>query len=271
MFDQATLSAISNIAARYGWSPAALAAIAEVESGGGAFSLIDGRPEPLIRWEGHYFDRRLTGKTREQARAAGLAHPTAGAIPNPASQAKRWALLARAVEINAEAAYESCSYGVGQVMGAHWSSLKFDSVTDLVNLCRRDVAGQVELMARFVDKNGLADELRRLDWTAFARGYNGPNYRVNAYDTKMAKAYGRWLAKLGDGNLTLVKRPTLRRGDKGEAVLALQQLLNARGRSLMADGDFGPRTENSVRVFQETAGLAVDGIVGPKTWAALGG
>lgn len=36
------------------------------------------------------------------------------------------------------------------------------------------------------------------------------------------------------------------------------------------DGVFGPITEECVKQFQRTHNLEVDGIVGPKTWAALG-
>lgn len=195
MFDDATARAVATIAARINVEPAALLAVAEVESGGKAFATVDGRQEPLIRWEGHYFDRRLSGQKRAKARAEGLASPKAGGVPNPSSQAARWAMIERAAAIDEKAAYESVSWGVGQVMGAHWESLGFGSVQELVSLCRASVAGQVDLMARFVMKNGLAPALRSRDWPAFARGYNGSGYRKNAYDTKMARAYARWKKK----------------------------------------------------------------------------
>jgi lysozyme len=65
-------------------------------------------------------------------------------------------------------------------------------------------------------------------------------------------------------------RPTLRQRSKGEHVERLQVGLAARGFSPgPADGDFGPKTEQAVKRFQRALGLEVDGIVGPKTWAAL--
>lgn len=45
----------------------------------------------------------------------------------------------------------------------------------------------------------------------------------------------------------------------------LQSKLN-----LMADGIFGPLTEEAVKEFQKSKGLKADGIVGAQTWAALG-
>jgi cell wall-associated NlpC family hydrolase len=65
--------------------------------------------------------------------------------------------------------------------------------------------------------------------------------------------------------------PTLRRGNKGEAVEELQALLNAKfGFDLEIDGDFGRATETAVKEFQKKNGLTADGVVGKKTWAALG-
>lgn len=68
--------------------------------------------------------------------------------------------------------------------------------------------------------------------------------------------------------------PTLRRGapfSQRAHVKALQQALNIDGAQLVVDGKFGPATESAVKAFQSANGLAVDGIVGPKTWAALEG
>ncbi|GHF75077.1 peptidoglycan hydrolase-like protein with peptidoglycan-binding domain [Amycolatopsis bartoniae] len=68
--------------------------------------------------------------------------------------------------------------------------------------------------------------------------------------------------------------PTLRRGSAGPAVRKLQRLLNARLTDLVpiaVDGQFGPATEGRAREFQSRTGLVVDGIVGPRTWAALTG
>lgn len=62
---------------------------------------------------------------------------------------------------------------------------------------------------------------------------------------------------------------TVKRGCKGGAVRRLQSWLVDLGFTLAVDHDFGPATDNAVRYFQQTNGLEADGIVGPKTWAAL--
>jgi N-acetylmuramoyl-L-alanine amidase len=63
---------------------------------------------------------------------------------------------------------------------------------------------------------------------------------------------------------------TLRRGDKGPAVVALQKDLHALGYWLGARNDsFGPLTEQAVSAFQKVEGLTADGVAGPATLAAL--
>ncbi|GAB7051359.1 penicillin-insensitive murein endopeptidase [Catenuloplanes indicus] len=63
---------------------------------------------------------------------------------------------------------------------------------------------------------------------------------------------------------------TVRQGDNGPAVRAVQTLLNKKRRlSLTVDGDFGSGTHAAVVAFQNHAGIAADGIVGPATWQNL--
>jgi peptidoglycan hydrolase-like protein with peptidoglycan-binding domain len=68
---------------------------------------------------------------------------------------------------------------------------------------------------------------------------------------------------------TISPWPLVRQGDQHHPVRTLQYLLRARGHNPAVDGIFGPVTDAAVRDFQQRNGLAVDGIVGSKTWSAL--
>ena len=64
---------------------------------------------------------------------------------------------------------------------------------------------------------------------------------------------------------------TIQQGASGAPVREAQYLL-ARRHYLDApeiDGVFGAHTTHAVREFQQSEGLAVDGVVGPATWSAL--
>jgi len=61
----------------------------------------------------------------------------------------------------------------------------------------------------------------------------------------------------------------LKLGSKGPDVVKLQRRLNALGYKLVVDGEFGKMTEAAVKSFQKNHNIAVDGIVGDKTWGAL--
>ena len=63
---------------------------------------------------------------------------------------------------------------------------------------------------------------------------------------------------------------TVRKGSKGADVKTLQTMLNSIDNAgLAVDGIFGSGTQAAVKKFQKANRLSVDGIVGAKTWAAL--
>ena len=64
--------------------------------------------------------------------------------------------------------------------------------------------------------------------------------------------------------------PIIRRGSISTYVLIAQDDLNTLGfRTGGLDGIFGARTEEAVRNYQRSRGLAADGIVGCNTWKKL--
>lgn len=63
---------------------------------------------------------------------------------------------------------------------------------------------------------------------------------------------------------------TVKLGSKGNDVKILQEKLNSLlNAGLVADGAFGAKTETALKTFQQIKKLTVDGVCGPKTWAAL--
>ena len=68
------------------------------------------------------------------------------------------------------------------------------------------------------------------------------------------------------------EKPTLRKGDRGQYVTLAQTELIQKGFSCGskgADGIFGNDTLYAVKKFQQACGLAIDGVIGQRTWAAL--
>lgn len=68
------------------------------------------------------------------------------------------------------------------------------------------------------------------------------------------------------------KKPTLRKGMKGEYVTLAQTMLKNKGYDLGkygVDGSFGNATLAAVKAFQKDNGLTADGVIGKKTWEAL--
>ncbi len=67
----------------------------------------------------------------------------------------------------------------------------------------------------------------------------------------------------------LSERPNLYQGDTGSCVGELQSRLKSKGYTITVDNDFGPKTYDTVKLFQAAAKITVDGKVGPTTWSKL--
>lgn len=177
-------------ASKLGATRKQLAAFAKVESGRSAF-FDSGRPK--ILWERHYFWRRL------RIRIPGLSNPKPGGYTMDANRNRvndSWEKLMRGCRRNPVAAFESCSWGKFQIMGAHWKHLGYSSVFEFAWSMVEGEAGHYEAFCRFIQKNGLAPKLRQIstdpaDNIPLVRRYNGPAFRKNRYHIKIANEMRR--------------------------------------------------------------------------------
>lgn len=173
-------------ASMIGCDVAAIRAVDDVESNGAGFGP-DGRP--TILFEPHVFSR-LTQR-RFDSTHGGVSYLKWGTKPYPRDQKARWDQLLYAAKLDRDAAYQSASYGRFQIMGFNFASCAFSTVHDFVEAMGRSERDQLFAFAQFVLFNHLDDELREHRWADFAERYNGPAFRKNAYDTKLAAAHAR--------------------------------------------------------------------------------
>ena len=131
-------------------------------------------------------NKKFTALAKAEKERPDLCSKNAGGYGLYSQQHQR---LASATNYDRTSALESCSWGIGQVMGYHWYNLGYDSIQDFVNAMYKDEESQLEAMCRYIEINGLVDALKNKDWKAFALGYNGKAYAKNNYDTKLANAY----------------------------------------------------------------------------------
>jgi hypothetical protein len=137
-------------------------------------------------------------------------------------------------------------------------------------------ASNAEALVNMLAAHGIARSSYKL-WTAHYTGEAhlcgaGCGYpAVHADGTQYASNNNfdtSWLQEDFFG-ATAPASNVLSSGATGSAVTVLQQRLNAWGAKLVVDSDFGPSTLAAVKAFQKAHGLAVDGVVGPATWAQL--
>lgn len=184
---QITTTQVQMIADRLGASLRQVQAVAKVESGGGSHNE-QGQPKAL--YERHYAWRRL------RIKIPFLSDPAPGGYTLDADRDglnDSWEKLADMAMRNPVVAFESASFGMFQIMGAHWKTLGYPGPVEMVWTLRDHESAHYDMLARFIIHNGLLPHLRRLstnpaDCVEFARRYNGPAFAKNAYHQKLAAA-----------------------------------------------------------------------------------
>ena len=184
-------------AAELGVEVAKIRAVVEVEAAGDGF-LKDGRC--VILFERHKFYQALVRKkgltaTLEFAKAnPDICGPTSGAYVGDEGE---WPRLARAEKFDLECARSAASWGMFQIMGFNYKSAGYPSAFTFSEAMKVSEFNQLRAFVGFIkDNTNLWTALRNGNWTAFAKGYNGPAYWKHKYDERMATAYGLWVARL---------------------------------------------------------------------------
>lgn len=178
-------AAYDEAAAALGVDVAAIKTVADVETSGAAF---DGFGRPRILFERHYFHRLTSG--RYDLAHARVSAKAAGGYGKFSAQ---YGKLEEAYALDADAALRSASWGRFQIMGDNFIAAGFASSKDFVKAMTRSEEAQLRAFVHFVSsRKTMADALRKKDWAAFAKAYNGPGYKKNLYDTKLDAAYLRF-------------------------------------------------------------------------------
>jgi len=216
-----------------------------VETKGCGF-ISDRRPQ--ILYERHIFHRLTNGQFDD----GDVSDPSPGGY-GPAG-AHQYDRLAAAIALNRNAALQSASWGVGQIMGENFQSAGFSDVESMVAAMMQGEDQQLTAMGNFLVKGKLNGPLGAHDWTKFARGYNGPNFAINQYDRKLSGEFQK---------LTTAGLPDL-------LVRAAQLYLTYLGFDPHGiDGVAGKNTLSALADFQTKNGLPVTSSVDANTVTQL--
>jgi hypothetical protein len=226
---------------------ASLWSVLMVETKGFGF-LPDRRP--IILFERHIFHDRTDGKFSKDH--PDISNKDSGGYIGGAAEYDR---LARAIGLNRQAALESVSWGLPQIMGFNATSIGYDSAEDMITRFKANEGAQLDGMVRFVRHNKkLAQALKDKSWETFARIYNGPGFAKNEYDKKLARFHAQFAS--GPQPDIDVRADQIRLTFVGH---------NPNG----VDGVLGKGTRKAVSAFQQERQLSVTGELDAATRAKL--
>lgn len=166
---------IADLANLNGYTYDNLNAVIKVESGGIGFAT-DGKL--IIQFEPSWFKRK------SPYTPSGL-----WSLNGVERQSKEWEAFNDAFKRNPNAAMESTSIGLMQVMGFHYSLLGFKTVGAMWDYAKVSERNQLDLAIRFIKSNKKLDQALKVgDAATFAYYYNGSGYKQYKYDTRLIAA-----------------------------------------------------------------------------------
>lgn len=178
---------LREIAKNNGLEVAALKAFISVETGGIGFDKSTGKI--IIQFEPVWFKRK-----------APFAPSGTWSVNRVDRQATEWNAFNDAFAKNPNAAMESTSIGLGQIMGFHYKTLGYKTVGAMWDDAKKGEYQQVLQMVRFIRSlPALLKALQTKDWHLVATYYNGSGYKQLAkkcgrdpYNISLEKAYNRY-------------------------------------------------------------------------------
>lgn len=156
-------------------------AVTKVEARSSGF---DENDLPIILFERHKFWGFTQGKYADQP---DICNPKSGGYTS--NNTSEWMRLQKAMALDEKAAIKSASWGLFQVMGFNYNVCNFDCPEDFMHAMQQSEADQLDAFIQYVkSEHNILYAIQHGDAIAFAKGYNGPNYMVNKYDTKLKAA-----------------------------------------------------------------------------------
>lgn len=179
------------VAAGLGVDVAAIKAVVEIETGR-THRGFNPDATPVINFDLTVF-RSMASRRRIALRNYSKSHNIVFQRPDVgrfgSQQRAQHARLAAAMDIDSVAAIEGTFWGMFQIGGFNWKRCGASSPFEFAEMMGRTERDQLDLFATFLRSSGLLRHLQAKNWTAFARGYNGPSYAKNGYHTRLARAY----------------------------------------------------------------------------------
>lgn len=174
-----TQQGFDQVLSQLGGDAPSLWALLTVETRGFGF-FPDRRPK--ILYERHIFHKRTQGRYS-------AAHPdiSSGVSGGYQGDTAEYGRLEQAIKLDRQAALESVSWGLGQIMGFNAVKLGYLNTEDMIKKFLDGEDGQLEGSRRFIMNNPMLESaFKSKEWTKVAFFYNGAAYAKNAYHTKLA-------------------------------------------------------------------------------------